>query len=47
MLFRLKNVKDSEEVAPDGSTIKGRMQEIVKTAADDIKACANGKFIFS
>jgi hypothetical protein len=40
---RLKNVKDAEEVAPDGTTIKGRMQEIVKGTADDIKACANGR----
>ncbi|KAJ7628556.1 hypothetical protein FB45DRAFT_40380 [Roridomyces roridus] len=41
VLTQLKNVKDAEEVAPDGSTIKGRMQEIVKATADDIKACAN------
>ncbi|KAJ7794900.1 hypothetical protein B0H14DRAFT_3556093 [Mycena olivaceomarginata] len=32
---------DPEEVAPDGTTIKGRMQEIAKGTADDIKACAN------
>ncbi|KAJ7099683.1 hypothetical protein C8R44DRAFT_716668 [Mycena epipterygia] len=41
VLTQLKNVKDAEAVAPDGSTIKGRMQEIVKGTADDIKACAN------
>ncbi|KAF7376029.1 hypothetical protein MSAN_00017700 [Mycena sanguinolenta] len=41
VLTQLKNVKDADEVAPDGSTIKGRMQEIVKATADDIKACAN------
>ncbi|KAJ7628581.1 hypothetical protein FB45DRAFT_1079676 [Roridomyces roridus] len=41
VLTQLKNVKDVEEVAPDGSTIKGRMQEILKATADDIKACAN------
>ncbi|KAJ7228211.1 hypothetical protein GGX14DRAFT_346568 [Mycena pura] len=41
VLTQLKNVKDSEEVAPDGTTIRGRMQEIVKGTADDIKACAN------
>ncbi|KAJ6610468.1 hypothetical protein B0H10DRAFT_411247 [Mycena sp. CBHHK59/15] len=41
VLTQLKNVKDAEEVAPDGTTIKGRMQEIVKGTADDIKACAN------
>ncbi|KAJ7783010.1 hypothetical protein B0H16DRAFT_1495047 [Mycena metata] len=41
VLTQLKNVKDADEIAPDGSTIKGRMQEIVKLTADDIKACAN------
>ncbi|KAJ7846409.1 hypothetical protein B0H14DRAFT_936649 [Mycena olivaceomarginata] len=41
VLTQLKNVKDPEEVAPDGTTIKGRMQEIAKGTADDIKACAN------
>ncbi|KAJ6588466.1 hypothetical protein B0H19DRAFT_1099542 [Mycena capillaripes] len=41
VLTQLKNVKDAEEIAPDGSTIKGRMQGIVKGTADDIKACAN------
>ncbi|KAJ6591119.1 hypothetical protein DFH09DRAFT_1138663 [Mycena vulgaris] len=41
VLTQLKNVKDSEEVAPDGSTIKGRMQLIVNGTAEDIKACAN------
>lgn len=38
---RLKNVKDPEEIAPDGTTIKGRMEDIIKGTADDIKACAN------
>ncbi|KAK6981220.1 hypothetical protein R3P38DRAFT_2664248 [Favolaschia claudopus] len=41
VLLQLKNVKDADEVAPDGSTIKGRLQEIVNIATDDIKACAN------
>jgi hypothetical protein len=43
IFLRLKNVKDTDEVAPDGSTIKGRMQGLVKGTADDIKACANGR----
>ncbi|KAJ7584946.1 hypothetical protein C8J56DRAFT_1053351 [Mycena floridula] len=30
-----------EDVAPDGSTIKARMQELCQQTADDIKACAN------
>ncbi|KAJ7058048.1 hypothetical protein C8F01DRAFT_1149302 [Mycena amicta] len=41
VLTQLRNVKDSEETAPDGSTIKGRMQELMKGTADDIKDCAN------
>ncbi|KAJ7507291.1 hypothetical protein B0H11DRAFT_197898 [Mycena galericulata] len=41
VLTQLKNVKDAEAVAPDGSTIAGRMQAIIKATADDIKACAN------
>ncbi|KAJ7507339.1 hypothetical protein B0H11DRAFT_2319240 [Mycena galericulata] len=41
VLTQLKNVKDADEIAPDGSTIKGRMQVIVQATADDIKACAN------
>ncbi|KAJ7291115.1 hypothetical protein C8J57DRAFT_1458070 [Mycena rebaudengoi] len=41
VLTQLQSVKDSEAVAPDGSTIKGRMQGIVKVTADDIKECAN------
>ncbi|KAF8208355.1 hypothetical protein K438DRAFT_1813864 [Mycena galopus ATCC 62051] len=41
VLTQLKNVKDMEETAPDGTTIKGRMQELVKKTAEDIKSCAN------
>ncbi|KAJ6475237.1 hypothetical protein C8R47DRAFT_1220710 [Mycena vitilis] len=40
-LTQLKNVRDADEMAPDGTTIKGRMQEIVAATAEDIKACAN------
>ncbi|KAJ7584970.1 hypothetical protein C8J56DRAFT_139201 [Mycena floridula] len=41
VLVQLKNCKDVEDVAPDGSTIKARMQELCQQTADDIKACAN------
>lgn len=41
LFCRLKNVKDAEEIAPDGTSIKGRMQETLKGTADDIKGCAN------
>nr|GAT44916.1 predicted protein [Mycena chlorophos] len=41
ILVQLKSVKDVEAVAPDGSTIKGRMQGVIMTAAEDIKACSN------
>ncbi|KAF7341977.1 hypothetical protein MVEN_01784700 [Mycena venus] len=38
VLTQLKNVQDAEEVAPDGTTIKGRMQELGKAVAEDIKS---------
>ncbi|KAJ7757035.1 hypothetical protein B0H16DRAFT_1721499 [Mycena metata] len=41
VLLQLKSVQDADAVAPDGSTIKGRMQVIVMGTADDIKACSN------
>ncbi|KAJ7223972.1 hypothetical protein C8J57DRAFT_1591283 [Mycena rebaudengoi] len=41
VLTQLKSIKDPEEVAPDGSTIRGRMQGILQSTADDIKSCAN------
>ncbi|KAJ7165011.1 hypothetical protein C8R46DRAFT_1277063 [Mycena filopes] len=30
-----------EEIAPDGSTIRGRIQELARLTADDIKSCGN------
>ncbi|KAF8178111.1 hypothetical protein K438DRAFT_1938825 [Mycena galopus ATCC 62051] len=41
VLTQLKNVKDVDETAPDKTTIKGRMQELAKKTAEDIKSCAN------
>ncbi|KAF8178104.1 hypothetical protein K438DRAFT_1978069 [Mycena galopus ATCC 62051] len=41
VLTQLRNVKDVNETAPDGKTIKGRMQELAKKTAEDIKSCAN------
>ena len=38
---RLKDVTDVTKIAPDGQTIKGRMQELCKDVAEDIKKCAN------
>jgi len=38
---RLKDVKDVTKIAPGGQTIKGRMQELCKDVAEDIKKCAN------
>lgn len=40
-LFRLKDVKDVEQLGPDNQTIKGRMQALCTQTADDIKKCAN------
>ncbi|KAI0767714.1 hypothetical protein C8Q74DRAFT_1203793 [Fomes fomentarius] len=40
-LLQLRSIKDADTAGPDGLTIKARMQELVKKAADDIKSCAN------
>ncbi|RPD54176.1 hypothetical protein L227DRAFT_580748 [Lentinus tigrinus ALCF2SS1-6] len=40
-LLQLRSIKDEEAIGPDGLTIKARMQELVKQAADEIKSCAN------
>jgi hypothetical protein len=39
--FRLKEVKDVEQVSPDGSSIKARMQQLAGDTAKDIRDCAN------
>ncbi|KAJ7639351.1 hypothetical protein FB45DRAFT_1024083 [Roridomyces roridus] len=39
VLIQLKSIKDANEVAPDGTTINGRMQGVIHGTADDIKAC--------
>ncbi|GBE88956.1 hypothetical protein SCP_1403640 [Sparassis crispa] len=41
VLIQLKNVKDVEDVGPGGITLKGRLQNLVKTTANDMKKCAN------
>ncbi|TFK86599.1 hypothetical protein K466DRAFT_587082 [Polyporus arcularius HHB13444] len=40
-LLQLRSIKDEETTGPDGMSIKARMQELVKQAADEIKRCAN------
>ena len=39
--YRLKDVSDPKQAAPDGQTIEGRMQKLCEAVADDIKNCAN------
>lgn len=41
IVFRLGNMADVEKCAPDGSSIKGRIQILCKTVATDIRACSN------
>ncbi|KAH9948257.1 hypothetical protein B0H21DRAFT_847639 [Amylocystis lapponica] len=41
VLVGLKTVKDPEDPGPDGITIKGRLQELVKKTAKDMQDCAN------
>lgn len=37
----MKDIKDIEQVWPDGQSIKGRLQTLCTQTADDIKKCAN------
>ena len=39
--YRLKDVSDPKQIAPDGQTIEGRMKRLCKDVAEDIKKCAN------
>lgn len=39
--YRLRSIKDPQHSGPDGVTIEGRLQSLVKQAAEDIKTCAN------
>ncbi|KAF8529736.1 hypothetical protein BU17DRAFT_79834 [Hysterangium stoloniferum] len=41
VLVQLKNVKDVTEIAPDGTTIAGRIQKLSEDTEKDIKQCAN------
>ncbi|KAK7683623.1 hypothetical protein QCA50_013461 [Cerrena zonata] len=41
VLIQLKDVKDKDDLGPDGRTVEARLQGLVKQAADDIKDCAN------
>ncbi|CAK5271846.1 unnamed protein product [Mycena citricolor] len=40
VLFQLRFVRDPEDKAPDGTTLKDRMSELMKTVAGDITSCA-------
>ncbi|GJE98690.1 hypothetical protein PsYK624_149250 [Phanerochaete sordida] len=41
VLVQLRNVRDPHHVGPDGLTIEGRLQSLMKQVAEDIKDCAN------
>nr|GAT44775.1 predicted protein [Mycena chlorophos] len=41
VLIQLKSVEDVDAIAPDGTTIKGRMQVTAEAATENIKSCAN------
>jgi hypothetical protein len=41
VLFQLRHVKDSSEVGPDGSSIAGRMQSLMASIAQEIRACGS------
>ncbi|KAF9242644.1 hypothetical protein BU15DRAFT_60359 [Melanogaster broomeanus] len=41
ILLRLRYVRDPKQLFPDGTTIEGRMQQLMKDIADDITNCGN------
>ncbi|KAJ6560234.1 hypothetical protein B0H19DRAFT_1146862 [Mycena capillaripes] len=41
VLVQLGNIQDVDKKAPDGTTIKGRLEALIKRTSDDIRACAN------
>ncbi|EGO19294.1 hypothetical protein SERLADRAFT_358650, partial [Serpula lacrymans var. lacrymans S7.9] len=41
ILLQLRFVKDSKQKLPDGTTLQGRMQELMKQVASDITDCGN------
>ncbi|CCM04671.1 uncharacterized protein FIBRA_06857 [Fibroporia radiculosa] len=41
VLLQLKDVRDDKVVGADGVSIEGRLQDLVKRTADDIKKCGN------
>ncbi|EJD53365.1 hypothetical protein AURDEDRAFT_180879 [Auricularia subglabra TFB-10046 SS5] len=40
VLLDLKNIKDTQKVQPDGTTIEGRMQRVVQAAEKNIRDCS-------
>ena len=43
---RLRNVGDPDQKAPDGTTVKGRVQALLGGIAEDIKSCGNACDIY-
>nr|GAT44855.1 predicted protein [Mycena chlorophos] len=46
-LTQLKNLKDVETFAPDGTSIKGRMEAIIRLANSNMKDCANACDVYA
>ncbi|KAJ7461994.1 hypothetical protein FB451DRAFT_1267439 [Mycena latifolia] len=47
VLVQLGNIQDVDKAAPDGSTIKGRLEALIERTSDDIKACACACDVYS
>ncbi|KAJ3559705.1 hypothetical protein NP233_g11198 [Leucocoprinus birnbaumii] len=41
VLFQLRHMKDPDSEGPDGKTIQDRMQELIKTIAENIQKCGS------
>jgi hypothetical protein len=46
-LRRLRDIRDPNQQAPDGTTVKGRMQKLMETIAKDITNCGNACDIYA
>ncbi|KAJ7315149.1 hypothetical protein DFH08DRAFT_422699 [Mycena albidolilacea] len=40
ILLDLRSIKDAQKLGPDGTTVEGRMQRIIKNAEQDIRDCS-------
>ncbi|KAJ6536683.1 hypothetical protein DFH09DRAFT_1324429 [Mycena vulgaris] len=47
VLVQLGNIQDVDKVAPDGTTVKGRLEALIARTSEDIKLCACACDVYS